>query len=123
MHRVHYFDTSAHAFDACIEERSRLREGDVIVGVAGRDVAPDEVEGKSNRRQPITRIARLDRPHHRTKIRHPIGLRWGGGANTSPRFHRLIDRITKVLGRSSECGVAGGRRHGSPSGSDTHEHR
>ena len=91
--------------------------------VAGRDVAPEEVEGKSNRRQPITRIARLDRPHHRTKIRHPIGLRWGGGANTSPRFHRLIDRITKVLGRSSECGVAGGRRHGSPSGSGTHEHR
>ena len=34
MHRVHYFDTSAHAFDACIEERSGLREGDVIVVLA-----------------------------------------------------------------------------------------
>ena len=34
MHRVHYFDTSAHAFDACIEERPGLHEGDVVVILA-----------------------------------------------------------------------------------------
>jgi hypothetical protein len=34
MHRVHYFDTSAHAFDACFEERPDLREGDVVVILA-----------------------------------------------------------------------------------------
>ena len=34
MHRVHYFATSADAFDACFETHPGLAEGDVIVALA-----------------------------------------------------------------------------------------
>ncbi len=95
MHRVHYFDTSEAAYDACLDTSPCIEEGDVIavlgegiIGLASIDPIAVSVTAGALRAIPAMPASALLRElvHDREQLRHAVELALAHHLPVAPHF-------------------------------------